>query len=184
MKKNLLQAIIPMVLVLAMVSCSPEALEESATATTTTESAAAAPTTTTTTTDSQIIQEYNYQEDETELARLINEHRESLGLNKLLIVNHISVKSEEHNEYMIKNKVVNHDYFEERSQDLIQVLGAVKVNENIAYNFSTPSSVLDAWLSSDPHRENIEGDFTHFGISIRVDAETGKKYYTNMFMKK
>ena len=185
MKKNLLQAIIPMVLVLAMVSCTPEAFQESTSGdsstieTTTTETS----TITTEETESEIIQEYTYAEDETALAKLINDHRESIGLNRLLIVNHISFKSEEHNNYMIENKVVNHDFFEERSQDLISTLGAVAVNENIAYNFATPNSVFNAWLGSDSHRENIEGDFTHFGISIRVDAETGKKYYTNMFVK-
>ncbi|MFM2214454.1 MAG: hypothetical protein RL427_1822, partial [Bacteroidota bacterium] len=30
----------------------------------------------------------------------------------------------------------------------------------------------------------IEGDFTHFGVSVTSDPVTGRKYYTNMFMKK
>ena len=38
-------------------------------------------------------------------------------------------------------------------------------------------------LNSAGHKANIEGDFTHFGISIRTNAE-GKKYYTNIFVKK
>ena len=32
--------------------------------------------------------------------------------------------------------------------------------------------------------ENIEGDFTHFGISVKTNPTTGKKYYTNIFMKR
>jgi len=131
-----------------------------------------------------LVQDYDYRADELELADLINEHRVSLGLNPLQTINHISYKSEEHNEYMIVNNKVNHDLFASRSQNIMQVLGAVKVNENVAYNYSTPSSVLNAWLHSTGHKANIEGQFTHFGISIRENPETGKKYYTNIFIKK
>lgn len=132
----------------------------------------------------ELIQQYSYSADELELADLINEYRVSKGLNPLEIVNHVSYKSEEHNVYMIAKKSVNHDLFDERSHNIIEVLGAVKVNENVAYNFVTPASALNAWLNSPAHKANIEGTFTHFGISIRVDAETGKKYYTNIFIKK
>jgi uncharacterized protein YkwD len=64
----------------------------------------------------------------------------------------------------------------------MDILGAKKVGENIAFNYNTPQAVLDAWLNSPIHKQYIEGDFTHFGISIRLNSE-GKKYYTNIFMK-
>jgi len=171
MKKKLLNAILPIAFVLAvalsLISCSSDTSEELATP-----DAAA------------LIQNYDYSADELELADLINEYRVSIGLNPLETINYISYKSEEHNEYMIEKNVVNHDLFEERSQNLIQVLGARKVNENVAYNFSTPEFALYAWLHSPSHKATIEGNFTHFGISIRIDAATGKSYYTNMFIKK
>ena len=131
-----------------------------------------------------LVHEYDYNEVEIELAQQINDYRISIGLNALQTINHISYKSSEHNEYMIEHKVVNHDYFEERSNNIIQVLGAVKVNENVAYNYTTPAGVLHAWLASPGHKSNIEGDFTHFGISVSEDPQTGKKYYTNIFIKK
>lgn len=135
-------------------------------------------------TNAKIVNDYNYNAVETDLANQINEYRLSVGLNALQTINHISYKSEEHNEYMIANNVVNHDYFEERSHNIIQVLGAVKVNENIAYNYTTAAGALHAWLESPGHKANIEGDFTHFGISVTEDPQTGKKYYTNIFIKK
>jgi uncharacterized protein YkwD len=58
------------------------------------------------------------------------------------------------------------------------------VAENIAYNYSTSNSALIAWLNSPWHKENLDGDYTHFGISISVNPENGKKYYTNIFMKR
>jgi uncharacterized protein YkwD len=126
---------------------------------------------------------YTYNSNELEVMTLINNYRVSVGLNKLEQINYISHKSEEHDNYMIANNVVNHDGFSIRSQNIIDVLGAKAVGENIAYNFDTSQSVLNAWLNSPAHKENIEGSFTHFGISIRIDPISGKKYYTNIFAK-
>ncbi len=167
MKTNLLRAIMPLALVFTLISCSSNSNEDLAS-----------------TAKPQLIKDYAYRTDELELADLINEHRVSQGLTSLQIINHISFKSEEHNEYMIANNVVNHDQFAERSQNIIEVLGAVKVNENVAFNFVSPAAALNAWLNSPGHKANIEGDFTNFGISIRENATTGKKYYTNIFIKK
>jgi uncharacterized protein YkwD len=166
MKTYALRAIIPMVFLFTLISCSSNETEE------------------TTSPRPELVQNYDYNSSELELADLINEYRVSLGLNPLQLINHVSYKSEEHNAYMIARKVVNHDLFPQRSENIIEVLGAVKVNENVAYNFVSSNSVLNAWLNSPGHKKNIEGNFTHFGISIRVDAETGKKYYTNIFVKK
>jgi uncharacterized protein YkwD len=135
-------------------------------------------------TDKQVVNTYDYNQNELKMMDLINDYRESIGLSKLEKINYISYKSEEHNEYMIANNVVNHDYFSERSQDLINLLGATRVSENIAYNYLSPEAALAAWLNSPDHKANIEGDFTDFGVSITTDAETGKIYYTNMFIKK
>ncbi|WP_298220413.1 CAP domain-containing protein [Flavobacterium sp.] len=166
MKTILLRAIVPVAFLFTLISCSSSETEEVT---------AARP---------QLVQNYEYNSDELQLADLINEHRVSLGLNPLELINHVSYKSEEHNEYMIARKVVNHDLFPERSENIIEVLGAVKVNENVAYNFVSSNSALNAWLNSPGHKANIEGSFTHFGISIRIDETTGKKYYTNIFIKK
>ncbi|AWG22024.1 hypothetical protein FFWV33_11105 [Flavobacterium faecale] len=127
----------------------------------------------------------NYTYNDTELATmaLINEYRVSVGLNPLEKINHISVKSEEHDDYMIENNVVNHNNFVARSEDIVKVLSAKRVGENVAYNFNTPEAVVKAWINSPGHKENIVGDFTHFGIAIKADPVTGKKYFTNIFAK-
>ena len=167
MKAKLLRLFMPIALVFTLVSCSTNSKEDAVASV-----------------DKTLVTNYDYSQEESELAQKINDYRVSHGLNALEIVNHISYKSEEHNEYMIDNNVVNHDYFDQRAENIIEVLGATKVGENIAYNFSTPSAVMYAWLNSAGHKANLEGDYTHFGISITINPETGKKYYTNMFMKK
>jgi uncharacterized protein YkwD len=128
------------------------------------------------------VAEYTYTATELQTMVLINNYRVSIGLNPLEKINHMSYKSEEHDNYMIANNVVNHNDFVARSENIMKVLGAKTVSENIAYNYSTPESALNAWLASPGHKENIEGDFTHFGISIRENLN-GRKYYTNIFAK-
>ena len=159
------RALLPLAIVFTMVSCSSDSSEG-------------------TSTENKLVTSYNYNEAELKLVTLINNYRTSIGLNTLQVINHISYKSQEHNIYMIDNKSVSHDYFQQRADNLIEVLGATRVAENIAYNYQTPESAMSAWLNSPSHKDNIEGDFTHFGISITVDETTGKKYYTNMFIKK
>jgi uncharacterized protein YkwD len=130
-----------------------------------------------------IVLYYDYSPVELETMALINEYRVSIGLNALEKINHASHKSEEHDNYMIANNVVNHDDFVSRSENIIKALGAKKVSENIAYNYSSAKGAFDAWMKSVGHKENIEGDFTHFGISIRESPTNGRKYYTNIFVK-
>lgn len=162
------RTLLPMAFLFTMLSCSSESDEQVLNQTT----------------NAQLVENYEYNQSELKLVNLINEHRQSLNLRPLQSINHISFKSGEHNAYMIQNNVVNHDFFEERSNNLIQVLGAVRVSENVAYNYNTPEAAVNAWLNSPGHKANIEGDFTHFGISVSVDPESGRKYYTNMFIKK
>ncbi|HQA74310.1 MAG: CAP domain-containing protein [Flavobacterium sp.] len=165
MKAKMFRALLPLAIVFTMVSCSSDDSDA-------------------TTSSEKLVTEYNYNDTELRLVQLINDYRQSIGLNRLEVINHISYKSEGHNEYMITKQAISHDYFQERSSNLIQVLGAERVAENVAYNYNTPESAFAAWKNSPGHRANIEGDFTHFGISVTIDPETGRKFYTNMFIKK
>lgn len=165
MKAKLLRVLLLVAIVYSMNSCSSDSSEAPSSSTATMK-----------------VMDYSYDSSELDAMNLINTYRLSVGLNALQQINHISYKSEEHDHYMISNNVVNHNDFVSRSENLISVLGAKRVGENIAYNYNTPQSVVNAWLNSPTHKENIEGDYTHFGISIRKNQD-GKKYYTNIFVK-
>lgn len=131
----------------------------------------------------QVVTSYTYNDSELEMMQLINNYRLSIGLNALEKINHISNKCEEHNKYMIANNVVNHNDFVLRSDNIMKLLGAKNVGENVAYNYKTSEAAFKAWLESPGHKENIEGNYTHFGISITTDSRSGKKYYTNIFAR-
>ena len=171
MKLNVLKFVLLLTVIFTMNSCSSDATEETANSTSSTTSV--------------IAKEYNYTYSDIELEtmKLINDYRVSIGLKPLEKINYISLKSEEHDYYMIDKKVASHDGFSERANSIMKELGAITVGENIAYNYKNPQTAVSAWISSLAHKENIEGDYTHFGISVREDASTGRKYYTNIFAK-
>jgi len=133
---------------------------------------------------SQKVETYTYSDTELALFSKINNYRASKGLSELDQIKHISFKSSEHNLYMINNGVIGHHYFDQRAANIKQVLNASKVSENIAYNYNSNEGVLNAWLNSEGHKAVIEGDFTHFGASITINPVNGRKYYTNIFMKR
>lgn len=120
---------------------------------------------------------------EIEILELINNHRLSKGLNPLNDMKVVKSVAFSHTDYMVDNNVVSHDNFYTRSTYLKENAGAKRVSENIAYGYTSAQSVVNAWIKSDGHRNNLEGDFTNFDISAEQNTE-GKWYYTNIFIKK
>lgn len=122
-------------------------------------------------------------EIEIEILELLNEHRISVGLNPLNSLNIVKSVAYSHTDYMVEINSVNHDNFYQRKISLEQNANAKKVGENVAYAYSSARSLVNAWINSDSHRQNIEGDYTDFEVSAEQNKE-GKWYYTNMFIKR
>ena len=120
---------------------------------------------------------------EVEILELINNHRFSLGLNPLAEMDVIKSVAYSHTDYMVDNDEVSHHNFFTRSNYLKSNAGAEKVSENVAFGYSSAESVVRAWIKSEAHKENLEGDFTNFDISAEKN-EDGRWYYTNIFIKK
>ena len=119
---------------------------------------------------------------EIEIMELINAYRIDQGLNSLS--NHDLVKSQaySHSDYMAENDNISHENFYTRKYFLVNNAGATIVTENVAYGFTNAQSVVNAWINSEGHRLNMEGDYTNFDVSAEQN-EDGKWYYTNIFMK-
>ena len=125
-----------------------------------------------------------YTSIEYEIVYLINQHRENIGLKTLNTLNLASKEANDHNGYMIEVGEISHDNFGIRSKNLIDNANAKIVSENVAFGYSTAEAVVNAWLKSGGHKKNIENpSFTDFGISTE-ENELGKKYFTNIFLKK
>jgi uncharacterized protein YkwD len=125
-----------------------------------------------------------YTSIETEILTLVNEYRASKGLPTLEPLNVISGVADGHTNYMIETGDVGHANFAERSQYLMKNAQAKSVGENVAYGYATAQGVMNGWLKSDGHRENIENiNYTHFGISTESNNE-GRNYFTQIFIAK
>lgn len=120
---------------------------------------------------------------ESDILNGVNKYRESIGLSTLTKVDEVTYQADDHTEYMTTNEVVNHENFNVRYSNLVNNVGAKAVAENVAFGYGSADAVLKAWIASEGHRENIEGNFTHFGIAVDKD-KNGKNYFTNIFMRR
>lgn len=120
---------------------------------------------------------------EIEIMELINAHRINKGLNPLQNHNTVKAVAFTHTDYMIEVDNVSHDNFFLRQQSLQANASANVVSENVAYGFNSAQAVVNAWLNSPGHKDNIEGDFTDFEVSAEQNS-AGKWYFTNMYIKR
>lgn len=126
----------------------------------------------------------SYTTMEFEILNLVNEHRSSMGLEPLNTVNLVSKEAISHTDYMINVGTVSHDNFSARHQNLVKVVSAKNVGENVAYGYRSAQAVVKAWINSEGHRKNIEStEYTDFGISTKQD-ENGRNYFTHIFVKR
>lgn len=120
---------------------------------------------------------------EIEIMELINAYRINEGLYPLNEHNTVKAVAYTHTDYMVEVENVSHDNFFQRKQSLQVNADAYIVSENVAYGFSSAESVVNAWLNSPSHKDNIEGNFTDFDVSAEQNNE-GKWYFTNIFIKR
>ena len=132
-------------------------------------------------TKSELVVELSAQEEA--LFNMVNDYRVSKGLNELEFNAESYEFALEHNEYMISKGQLSHDHFNARASNISKVTSANYVAENVAKDYQLIDDALNGWLSSEPHRNTIEGDFTHATLSIKRDAE-GNPYYTQIFFRK
>ena len=126
----------------------------------------------------------NFDEYRQEVLRLVNIEREKAGLGKLVLDSKLSKIATLKSEDMATN-----DYFSHQSPtygspfDMIKSFGIQYsiAGENIAKGHSNPSQVVDAWMNSPGHRENImKARFTRLGVGIAKN-KSGRIYWTQMF---
>lgn len=57
--------------------------------------------------------------------------------------------------------------------------GWSNAGENVGQGY-TPETIVQAWMNSESHRDNILGDYSHMGLGYVVD-ETGRGWFTQTF---
>lgn len=117
-----------------------------------------------------------------QILSLVNTHRKTKGLNTLKRNTTADKLANEHCDYMISKNKISHDNFSSRTKKLRNNENAKSIGENVAYGYNTAQKVVDGWLNSSGHKENIEGDFTHTGIAA-VKNPDGTYYFTQLFYR-
>ncbi len=114
----------------------------------------------------------------------INKYRITHGMSMLKMNNLITQEATAHSRDMAQHKMpFGHLKYEQRMGRLFKAIehsngGA----ENVAYNYKTAEIVVQEWIKSPGHRQNIRGSYNLTGIGIARD-ERGRMYYTQMFVR-
>ncbi|WP_378183071.1 CAP domain-containing protein [Aquimarina sp. SS2-1] len=134
------------------------------------------------TTDGETTELLNETNISDEILRLVNLHRQGLDLSSLSKNATAEQLAIDHTKYMISINQINHDNFNQRGNVLSDQENATGTAENVARFYTDAQSVVQGWLNSPDHRENIEGNYTYTGISAIKDQD-GRYYYTQLFYR-
>ena len=121
-----------------------------------------------------------------EILRYVNKHRTDMGLKPLIMNDVISRGAEDHSKNMASGKIpFSHIHLDERVAKINKQLNqeATAWAENVASGRNTAQGVVDMWLKSPGHRENIEGNYNMTGIGIAKSPD-GSMYFTQIFIYK
>ena len=122
---------------------------------------------------------------EKEILGLINQHRSSLGLASLQMVQVASQPAYNHSRDMALRKTgFGHEGFDTRISNIGKSEGWLTASaENVAYGKLSAEEVVNGWLNSKGHKKNIEGDYAFTGIGVFTDQK-GVVFFTQIFYRK
>lgn len=121
---------------------------------------------------------------ESEVVRLVNEHRVNNGLGKLTEDWELSRVARYKSQDMKDNNYFSHTSPVYGSPfEMMKAFGISyrSAGENIAKGQSTPQAVVNAWMNSSGHRANIlNSSYTTIGVGYVKDGN----YWTQMFIRR
>jgi len=122
--------------------------------------------------------------DEQHILKEINHFRMTHFLMPLKFDEHLNKIAMQHSQNMATHRIpVGHLGFENRFKNIRQQLENVgQAAENVASGFKNVDVVIDGWIHSPGHRQNILGHYNLTGIAIAYDGNH-KPYYTQVFAK-
>lgn len=118
---------------------------------------------------------------ENNLFEEINEYLNSINQPLLTIYPEANQVAFEHTKHLIETNSLHHQNFSER-QNYFYSLGFTAVRENVATGFDNSYDLIQAWLQSPNHRQAIESNSTHTGISV-LKNESGIYFITQIYLK-
>jgi uncharacterized protein YkwD len=125
---------------------------------------------------------------EREMHQLVNQHRVRRGLPALQYDERVAEIAREHSAAMASRaRPFGHAGFDQRGSALARFLPYRGLAENVAYDgrggADLSSLVVEGWIGSAAHRQNIEGAYEVTGIGVARDRE-GVVYATQIFLRR
>lgn len=120
---------------------------------------------------------------EDEMARLTNAERADAGCDALQVDERLRSSARGHSQDMAANDYFDHTGLDGRSPfDRMADAGYPDpAAENIAVGYRGPAEVMQGWMDSEGHRDNIlECSYAAIGVGLAFDAD-GRPYWTQNF---
>lgn len=132
-----------------------------------------------------VVAQRNSNDDGIQVVTLVNKQRAQAGMAQLTYSQEVSDIA-----YLKAKDMADSNYFEHNSPTYGTVADMFKNNEikyralgeNIAKGYKTPEEVVNAWMNSSAHKENILfADYTEIGIGI-YEGSDGVITWVQMFL--
>lgn len=133
---------------------------------------------------SQTNESESLKEMEGQILKIINEYRSSMGLGELVYNKEVYNEAKKHSLNMAGGITpFSHDGFDKRFERLTKNIDANSMAENVALGQTSAQDAVNSWLSSQGHKQNIEGNFNLTGIGVSRGSN-GELYFTQIFLLK
>jgi len=127
---------------------------------------------------------FEFLPEELEVSLKVNAYRQQIGLPPMTLVEDFSQLARLHSVAMADGELeLGHDGYEDRFQLATSVAYLNRGGENVGMNFGVPEPVvriLNGWIDSPDHLENMAGNYNLTGVGIAV-SEEGAYFFTQLF---
>ena len=122
---------------------------------------------------------------EKDILGYVNQHRRSIGLSILQMVDVAAQQAYNHSKNMALRKTgFGHNGFDQRMLVISKTVGSISASaENVAYGELSAAEVVKVWLNSPNHKKNMEGSYMYTGIGVYKDRQ-GTIFFTQIFYRK
>jgi uncharacterized protein YkwD len=121
--------------------------------------------------------------EEQELIDLTNAERKKADLKPLAPNPQLTAAARGHAANMANQDKLEHTLDDKTPTGRVKAAGYKyrQTGENIAWGAENPKQVVEGWMDSEPHRENIlKEEFTEIGVAVAKN-EKGERYWVQVF---
>jgi uncharacterized protein YkwD len=121
---------------------------------------------------------------EKKVLEYVNQNRKSKNLHTLVSSEPLVQLAREHSLQMQRTNKIDHQGFSRRVSKARNQYPRTYVAENVGVNLGnsmSEKSIVDSWISSAAHRDNILGNYRYTGVGITQNAQ-GKIFFTQLFV--